>query len=212
MRIPLPREIPGGINPLQFVFESWRRYLEGPKVVRRPREQATPRGARVRRPFVPAPLPPLVLPGPGTLPVEIPTAQPGPGRGVFGAPVGNPSYDPFVVAPPTPSVPARMPVAAPAARSMFRLAPLAPGVRSPSRAPQRDPKRATRPRGDAPPIGDPLTGFKPRQQLGLGKITRTEASNDPCAVKVRDMKRRQRKRRQECKRFVDKTIRVCADK
>jgi len=62
------------------------------------------------------------------------------------------------------------------------------------------------------PIGDPLQPLTPSQQPRLGFATTTSPAEDPCAVRVRKIRREQRRRRKECKRFKQKTIRVCADK
>lgn len=208
-RLPLPRVKDLPWRGVPFIIEEWRRYIEGPRPV--PRTPGPPTRTSPRtRPTTFPPLPAPAIPGPRAIPVDLPTRSP---RG-FPERVPGPSYDPFIVAPPA-GRPVFTPSPTPASRpaTQPRIAfPLAPGF--PSSRPR--PSRAPAPRAQ-PSLrqleqpGSPLTPVQPGP-LGLGRITVASPTADPCAVRVRDARRKQRERRKECKKFVTKTIRVCADK
>jgi hypothetical protein len=197
------------INPVSMVLEFLDLYIRGPL---RPPTGGPPRrgGARNRQaPPVPQPVNPAV-PAPSPLPA--PVTKEVPFEYTLNNPIA-PSYDPFVLGRPATG---RSPSAAPAARPrpapsrLFSLTPAGlldvfPGGSALTRLrPRPTPRTSPQPR---PPRGrQPGRPLTPQQ---LGRITRTEPDSDPCAVRVRELKRRQRKKRAECKEFETKTIKVC---
>lgn len=217
--VPWPEGFPAPtLNPIDFVLEQYRlltRPLGEPTT--NPRRRG---GYRTRMP--PTRMPPVKIPVPASIPVELP---PPPARRM-----------PSSVPSPSPS-PTSLPTAAPSPRPGSRAIPRArtsptPGLRlapllstllaplfsvpsmplslqpfnAPSARPTPRPVPRTQP---SSPVGDPLG---PVQQPALGFATTTSPAEDPCAVRVRKIRREQRRRRKECKRFTTKTIRVCADK
>lgn len=219
-RMP-PRVVPGNLpmsptNPVQFILREFELYT---RPLGERRQNPRRGGARTRARF--PPLPPVVMPTVPPLEVEIPRpAQ----RSRSNAPTPAPAPAPARSATPAPSprVVSRS-IPSPLSNPLLGLglgllssplfSPPAPRARtslnrqpSARRVEIRDPIRD--------PIGDPFTPLQPqpRQQQQIGRLTVAEPTNDPCAVRARDARRRQRQRRKECKRFVTKTVRVCADK
>lgn len=209
-RWPGPRIVPSTLpdvtlNPIDFVIREFELYT---RPLGERRNNPRRGGDRTRARF--PPMPPVVLPSPGPIPVDIPT--PAPRR----------SSAPRQSAPPVPSAvpsspPARpRPAPAPRARPVVRSNPLIDAAISALLSPlvsapptlRLVPQARPRQQPARQPIGDPLS---PVQQPALGFATVAEPTNDPCAVRARDARRQQRRRRKQCKKFVNKTIRVCAD-
>lgn len=200
--VKLPRIVPRIFRhpALDFVFESWRLYIEGPLRRRTagPLRRTAPRPA----PAVFNPLPTPNFPAPGPLPVDVPTVVSSP---PFRRVQEDLGYDPFILAPPVGRPvfsPSPAPRAAPRRGLPLSLSP--PSYRA----------RPARPRiaDRAPPEIGRLTQLKPAPLQSIGRVTVADPTADPCAVRARDARRKQRQRRKECKRFVTKTVRVCADK
>lgn len=211
LKIPLPRvvpSIPGALGGL------WRRLLDE-YIKPRPRvnNPGGPRrgGERTRQP---SPLPPLPS-QPSPSPIPIPTPSPAPSSrpqgNVFDNPLPALGYDPFTYAwPAAPGrgigtgvspAPARSPAGSPLSLSSSPQSRSRPRDRRRARNPfpQSDPgtRRTTQPQRS------PLTSLQP------GQLELPQRESDPCAARARDAKRRQRKKRKECKEFVTKEIRVC---
>lgn len=196
---PFPRYIPTGAPPVPLPSQP----QPGARSI--PRAQPQPRALPTR---------PRTLPGAGA------TVQPvlAPAGWTLGDPETGPGYDPFTVAPPTPSprAPARpfprdrdLPFPLPSGLSFPIGDPLrsAPGTIPRRLTPQRPPRPATPPRVRLPPAPrlTPISSPVPRSEP-LGLRAPTEAN--PCTTERTARRRRQR----ECKKFTTKTIRVCADK
>lgn len=207
----LPADMPSfSINPIDFIIREWQLYT---RPLGERRNNPRRGGSRTRGTTFPR-MPPVVLPGPQPIPVEIPRVVPRVPT-VRSQTRNAGAVSPVPSPPPSPArAPAARPVASPFANPLFALAGLLPGLVS---AP---PRARIAPRARQPlqrqltdpinaPIGDPLTPIK-AQQVGFATVA--EPTNDPCAVRVRDARRRQRAKRKQCKKFTTKTIRVCADK
>lgn len=241
-KIPIPRlpSLPGGINPIGFIIEEWRRYLDA---FYRPTPGGGPRrgGKRTR---LPPPAPPA-LPAPVQIPMDMSVL------GDFNVRrpetldeyidrVDNSIFDarrnrmldvgvdpstlysavPYEVfrqpgLDPTPNARPRTfegsgLLPSPAVPSMFTLDPyrLLQRQRQPSRLRQPRPREQTNLRElrNLTPPKNPALGLQPQQ---LGNITIAEPTSDPCAVRARDARRRQRAKRKKCQKFVYKRIRVC---
>lgn len=135
-------------------------------------------------------------------------------------PIPGPGFDPFTVAPPTPS-PAPRPAPAPARprvgpRVTFPLGlplPLGVPVRSFPRVAPRDfpspltPQQPTRPRTPLRPQQPRLTPFNDPVPVSQPQALRKPTSANPCTAERTARRRRQKK----CREFTTKTIRVCAD-
>lgn len=221
--LPIPTSVPDALFGLWW--RLWEEYLT-------PRRRRTPGGgprrggARTRQPTSPGR---VTVPMPGPLPVDLPTrsTERSPRQSeIFQPPAALPSPfpDPYATPAPAPGTP-RQQQTAPAARSRSRLFqlgnPLAwsmPQVRTGSR---RDPSRN---RGREPSstqrFRDTLRGnigdfaLQPKRPqltpLQRGRLDlQSQPSQDPCAQRARDQKRRQRERRKNCKRWVKKEIFVC---
>lgn len=134
--------------------------------------------------------PPLYsnYPGLPSFDVPLPGGQPMPG-------------DVAQVLPASAPAPWTMPVSDP----FFGFVPTRPEFLLPRqqsrRAPRRSPQR-TRLR-ELTPNSNPALGLQP------GSITLPAQQSSPCQQAARDAKRRQRKKRKECKKFVYKRIKVC---
>ena len=171
--------------------------------------------------YVPAP---VDTPSTRTRPTTGPRAFPAPSDFPYGTPGAFPDPYAFPSPTPAPSTPRAL------ARRTQPYEPAFPWpdellpFNRPRQSPRSRPARRTRPRTDTP-RSNPLT---PQQPLELGPtptftptprpdFTPLEQpqpqprANDPCSAVEADKKREQRKKRNECKRFKWKKIRVCAD-
>jgi Type IV secretory pathway, VirB10 components len=234
---------PFTINPIEWVLRQYDLYT---RPIGSPTTNPRRRGGKRNRPTKFPPVPPIALPAPGPIAVDIPTPGKRDANSIFGPPADDPFIranvpagypetlrrqleDPFqhvlesemAVGPPPERAPARplprAPTVSPA--ELFSLSPFPlGGLRPQPKARTSSPRSLRRQQRRRPaerqqlfermPIGDPLTPVQP-QTLGF---TRADPTSDPCAVRARDARRRQRRRRKECKKFTTKTIRVCADK
>ena len=216
--IPWPDGFPAPtLNPIDFVIDQ---FYELTRDLGQRTGMNRRGGNRTRMP--PTRMPPVTIPVPSTIPVVLPRPQPMPARRTSNAE-------------PVPGVPARAPITRRAPAPRPRSAPrsvlrsvlpgvlsnvlvglLSPALFSPPTAfalspmPRAQPQPRPAPRPLSPqPIGDPLTPVQ-GQQLGFATVASPDA--DPCAVRARDARRRQRKKRKECKKFTYRKIKVCADK
>lgn len=217
---PIPVDIPTSVP--DALFGLWRRlldeYLRGPK--RRPSPAGGPRRGGSRTGQVDLPPGRGNIPVPGPLTVELPTPQgrPEPSE-IFSprAPISSPFPDPYTYVP----APAPSPSPSRAARANpllqlgnpvpWSLPQVRPGTRrQPRRQDRREPRRPPR---DTPNSGLPRStpqGLQPGlTPLQPGRIELPSQSSNPCQQAARDAKRRQRRRRKECTKWVTKEIRVC---
>lgn len=214
--VPIPRGLPT-INPIGMVLEFWKRYTDAiGERTKNPRRG----GNRTRAQF--PRMPPVSIPVPATIPVELPRPQPRTRNVPSPAPTTQPRPAPSPAPRPRPAAPRARPLLSPSlllgSISGPILGLLAPRVSS---VPRPTLGRVTLPRQRLVeisdpmrnPIGDPLTPIKsPVPGLQPGRVTVASPTNDPCAVRARDARRRQRARRKQCKKFTTKTIRVCAER
>lgn len=214
IKIPLPRTLPSVPG---LLFDIWKTLLDE-YLKPRPRvnNPGGPRrgGERTRQPN---PLPPMSLPSPGPLnvpPLPSPTPRAPPSE-IFTAPstVSSPFPDPYTYVP----APARAPATRPSPRRQLGPQYLV-GNPFPMSQPQRSPlRRQPRRQGERDPLRErdiPQQRNPPRQSQPLtplrsGQLESTPYNSDPCAMRARETKRRQRQKRKECKKFVTKEIRVC---
>lgn len=206
----LPADLPPfTINPIEWILREWELYTTPGRHDSPPQRHG--RGGKRNRPVKFPRLPSPVIPVPGSIPVELPTGVPSgrPASSPIFRPRGVPAPvvgDPFVVAAPSPT-PRYVPRGTPA---QPRRLPLAPPRFNPARVPRSTPFDRPRTQPRPAQVSNPALGT-PLQPQRLGQ-TKAEPSNDPCAVRARDARRKQRRRRKECRRFVTKEIRVCAEK
>lgn len=158
---------------------------------------------------------------PRALPRTRPTVRglPAPAGWTLGDPLPGVGYDPYTVAPPTPS-PRTRPRSTPRTRNPVRLPvwwPVSDPVRLPGVAPRRttpltpqQPTSSPRPRAPLTPQQpfNPLTPLQDPVPLSQPQGLRKPTSANPCTTERTARRRRQ----QDCKRYTTKTIRVCADK
>lgn len=211
--IPIPTSVPGAL------FDLWKQLWDAYVTPRRePSPSGGPRrgGERTRQPPSPGP---VTVPMPGPLEVELPTparrAEPGE---IFQTPAAVPSPFPdpstFPATLPAPSPAARAPAAR--TRGLLQL-----GSPLPWSVPQVRQRNARRPRSSQPRnprrttdygrlnTTDPLSPTRNLTGLQPGRVELPAQSSNPCQQLQRDAKRRQRRRRKECKKFVYKRIKVC---
>lgn len=212
-RIPIPTSVPGAL------IDIWRGLLDE---YLRPRRSPTPGGGPRRGGRrSPGASPDVVVP---PAPVPSPTATPGsPARRSepvvepFPSRNPGPGYDPFTWTWPQPPATTRQPATRTRSRTSTRVVGnRGPAPRQPPRRrdpmgrnPPRDTPRRTPP-GDGfltqlNPLANPLTSLQP----GTLKSTNREPSSDPCAVRARNARRRQRQQRKECKSWTYKVVKVC---
>lgn len=227
-RRPTPRKLPLPSSVPDALFDLWRRlwdeYLMPRDIFERVRRGSrSPRrgGARTRQPTPPGR---VTVPMPGPLPVDLPTPQgrPTPSE-IFQPPAALPSPFPDPSAFPA-TVPSAPPASAPgrrlSRRRLVNVEPFlpfsVPQVRLGSRRnPRRDPGRTSPGTGRLRDLGRLGQLLQPSARPGLTPLQQgrldlpSQPSSDPCAQRARDAKRRQRKKRKECKKFVTKEIRVC---
>lgn len=226
--IPIPIDIPTSIP--EAMFGLWKRLLDE---YLQPHYPPTPGGGprrgggRTRQPTPPGR---VNVPLPGQLPVDLPTPsrERSPRQSeIFQptAPVPSPFPDPSAQPSAMPAGYGR-PAAAPARqRRGLLVAPLVPGSvpqvrirsgrqrgRQTPRTQTRDPSLSPGRLGYVDELGQSRFGGTTPQltalQRGQLDLPPEQASN-PCTQRARDAKRRQRKRRKECTKWVTKEIRVC---
>lgn len=222
----IPTSVPGAL------IDLWRGLLDE---YLRPRKRPSPGGGprrggkrRFRPPIDPVTpgtvLNPATVPRPTPQPAPAPV--PSPQESIFDQPQPSLGYDPYSTNPWPNSQPAKAPATRPRStpRSIFN-APLS-ALRSLTQRIKSQPKRPgrrrqpgerntqTRELGRLGQIGDfvqPTVSRTPNLtpfQRGVLDLP-PQTSSDPCAVKARDARRRQRRRRKECTKWVTKEIRVC---
>lgn len=209
----LPADFPSPtLNPIDFILREWQLYTRplGERSGNRRRG-----GARTRARF--PPMPPISLPAPGPIPVDIPT----PARST-----PNARPDPFPPAVPSPGrspAPSPRPAPRPARAAPARLInPLisallsAPLYGSPGSLPSPRLRPRSQPQPRLRELSQPSSPLTPSQQPGVGlqpgRVTVASPEGNPCEVRVREQRRKQRQRRKQCQKFTTKTIRVCADR
>jgi hypothetical protein len=221
--VPIPR-LPGvGLpNLWRRLFDEYFRPRQLEERIRKGSRAPRRGGSRTRQPTPPGR---VLVPQPGPLPVDLPTPEPRSQPSEIFQPrpaLPSPFPDPYGQPAPA-SQPAPRTAPAPAARR--RALPLLgnplpwslPQIRAGNR---QQPRRATPSnpgrRRNIPSTEEFLRPQRaPRQNLGPltalqpGRVELPQQASSPCQQLQRDAKRRQRRKRKECKKFVYKRIKVC---
>lgn len=218
----IPTSVPGAL------IDIWRGLLDE---YLRPRTRPSPGGGPRRggeRTRQPTPPPSPTVPGTVPIPVSIPRPTPTPRaplpqEDIFSG-YPSPIPDPFSNNPwaspstprPSPARPSPRPRGGPSGLLSPALGAL---LSQPARNPSKRPRtgRRSRPRDDDFQRTQPGRGVQPNVPgtTGLTPFQRGQLdlppqnSSDPCAQRARDARRRQRRRRKECTKWVTKEIRVC---
>lgn len=207
----LPADFPSPtLNPIDFILREWQLYTRplGERSGNRRRG-----GARTRARF--PPMPPITLPAPGSIPIDITT----PARSTPNArPDPFPATTPRTAPAPTPRPAARPRVApgAPRINALVSALLSAPLFASPGALPSPRLRPGTQTQPRLRELSQPSSPLTPSQQPGVGlqpgRVTVASPEGNPCEVRVREQRRKQRQRRKQCQKFTTKTIRVCADR